>query len=154
MNSENDIRRTPQHTYHVLTKRAKRLPQFFASREVPPNLWLGVSVEDKEYGLPRIDELRKVKAGIRFLSLEPLLEDVGTFNLKGIHWVIVGGESGFGARPMKAEWVISIKDQCLTAVVAFFFKRWGAWNAEGVRNNKKANGRELNGSKWEQYPSG
>ena len=121
---------------------------------MPPNLWLGVSVGDKEYGLPRIDELRKVKAGIRFLSLEPLLEDVGTFNLKGIHWVIVGGESGFGARPMKAEWVISIKDQCLTAVVAFFFKRWGAWNAEGVRNNKKANGRELNGSKWEQYPSG
>lgn len=147
------IRRTPQHTYQVLTKRAERLPLFFADREVPSNLWLGVSVEDKQYGLPRIDQLRKVKAGIRFLSVEPLLEDLGAFNLEGIHWVIVGGESGFGARPMKPEWAMSVRDQCLAAGVAFFFKQWGAHDAQGIRRNKKANGRELEGRKWEAYPS-
>lgn len=148
----NIIKRTPQHTYQVLTKRAERLPVFFESREVPTNMWLGVSVEDKHYGLPRIDELRKVNAQVRFLSIEPLLEDIGEFNLKGIHWVIVGGESGFGARPMNPEWVTSIRNQCVEERVAFFFKQWGAFSADGVKRNKKVNGRDLEGRKWDEFP--
>lgn len=147
------IQLTPQHTYQVLTKRAERLPKFFETRSVPTNMWLGVSVEDVAYGLPRIDELRKVKAEVRFLSIEPLLEDIGKFDLSGIHWVIVGGESGFGARRMKPEWVSSIRDQCIASNVAFFFKQWGAFSADGIRRNKKVNGRELEGRKWDEYPS-
>jgi len=146
------IKRTPQHTYQVLTKRAERLPEFFAGREVPENMWLGVSVEDKQYGLPRIDELRKGKARVRFLSIEPLLEDFGQFNLAGIHWVIVGGESGFGARRMHPDWVTSIRDQCVEEDLPFFFKQWGAFSVDGVKKNKKVNGRELEGRKWDQYP--
>ncbi|PPC92784.1 MAG: hypothetical protein CTY33_10415 [Methylotenera sp.] len=147
------IKRTPQHTYQILTKRAERLPVFFANRAVPTNMWLGVSVEDIHYGIPRIDELRKVNANIRFLSIEPLLEDLGEFNLEGIHWVIVGGESGFGARRMNPEWVTSIRNQCVGKGVAFFFKQWGAFSADGVKKNKKVNGRVLDGRKWEEYPS-
>src|SRR6185312_9426793 len=93
-------RDTPQHTYQILTKRAERLPEFFSTRNCPPNVWLGVSVEDRQYGLPRIDHPRHVKTSVRFLSVEPLLEDIGTVNLRSIHWVIVGGESGSKARPM------------------------------------------------------
>src|SRR5882762_5738502 len=119
------IRRSPQHTYQVLTKRADRLPLFFATREVPANVWLGVSVEDRKYGVPRIEHLRQVHAGIRFLSVEPLLQDVGELDLRGIHWVIVGGESGAKARPMKPEWVQNVKRQCEASGVAFFFKQWG-----------------------------
>lgn len=147
------MHRTPQHTYQVLTKRAERLPEFFSRHEAPPNMWLGVSVEDKKNGVPRIAHLQKVQgAAIRFLSVEPLLEDVGELNLSGIDWVIVGGESGHYARPMKQEWAISIRDQCELAGVAFFFKQWGGWGADGVRRNKKANGRELGGKVWNAYP--
>jgi len=109
------------------------------------NIWWGVSVEDKKYGLPRIDHLRNAPATVRFLSVEPLLEDLGEISLSGISWVIVGGESGPGARPMKKEWVVSLRDQCQTAGVPFFFKQWG-----GVRKTK--NGRLLNGRTHDEYP--
>lgn len=145
-------RETPQHTYQVLTKRAERLPVFFESRDCPTNVWLGVSVEDKKYGVPRIEHLRKTRAAVRFLSVEPLLEDVGPLDLKDIHWVIVGGESGAKARPMKQEWADSVRRQALAQGVAFFFKQWGAWGADGVRRDKKSNGRELAGRRWNDFP--
>lgn len=145
-------RRTPQHTYQVLTKRADRLPEYFASRTCPTNVWLGVSVEDRKYGVPRIAQLRKVKAAVRFLSVEPLLEDVGKLNLAGIHWVIVGGESGAKARPMEEAWADNVRRQANDQGVAFFFKQWGAWGADGVRRDKKRNGRELAGRRWDEFP--
>ena len=146
------ISSTPQHTYQVLTKRAERLPEYFARRPCPQNVWLGVSVETKRHGLPRIDLLRQVNARVRFLSVEPLLEDLGEMDLRGIHWVIVGGESGHGARPMAKEWVENVQRQCEAASVAFFFKQWGGWGADGVRRSKKANGRVLAGRTWDAYP--
>ncbi len=146
------MRQTPQHTYQVLTKRADRLPKFFAGREAPDNLWLGVSVENRRYGVPRIDCLRRVQAAVRFLSVEPLLEDLGTLDLTGIHWVIVGGESGPKARPMKPEWARAVRDQCEDAGVAFFFKQWGRWGSDGQARNKAANGRNLDGKVWNAYP--
>ncbi|TDN59066.1 phage Gp37/Gp68 family protein [Paraburkholderia sp. BL10I2N1] len=118
------IERAPQHTFQILTKRAERLPAYFSTRRCPGNVWLGVSVEDRRYGLPRIDHLRKVDAAVRFLSVEPLLEDLGPVNLQDIQWVIVGGESGPKARPMKTEWVSRLKAQADEANVAFFFKQW------------------------------
>jgi len=146
------IRRSPQHTYQILTKRAERLPQYFKNRDCPKNVWLGVSVEDRKYGVPRIDYLRQVDAHIRFLSVEPLLEDIGKVNLTGIHWVIVGGESGPKARPMKPEWIENIKRQTDKSGTAFFFKQWGGWGADGVKRHKKANGRVYRGRTWDAYP--
>jgi protein gp37 len=145
-------RRTPHHTYQVLTKRADRLPVFFSTRNCPSNVWLGVSVEDKKYGVPRIAQLREVQASVRFLSVEPLLEDVGALDLTGIHWVIVGGESGPKARPMKADWADNVRRQAQSQGVAFFFKQWGAWGADGVRRDKKRNGRDLAGRRWDEFP--
>jgi protein gp37 len=191
----------PRHTFQVLTKRAERLPEWFAwiekrerdgralfpddppawrigqllavklrelggvdgqrpgtratgwddfdPRREPwplPNVWLGVSVEDRKYGVPRIDFLRRTPAAVRFLSIEPLLEDLGPLDLTGIGWVIVGGESGLGARPMEIEWVRSIRDQCVAAKVPFFFKQWG-----GVL--KKKRGCELDGRTWDEMPA-
>ena len=147
------IKATPHHTYQILTKRAERLPEYFKERICPQNVWLGVSVEDKKYGLPRIKHLRKVKAYIRFLSVEPLLEDLGKINLRDIHWVIVGGESGHKARPMKPEWVEKIRSQAERYGSAFFFKQWGGWGADGVKRHKKQNGRLLNGRTWDAYPT-
>lgn len=146
------ILRSPQHTYQILTKRANRLPEYFATRQVPDNAWIGVSVEDRKYGIPRIDQLRKVDAATRFLSIEPLLEDLGVLDLSDIHWVIVGGESGHKARPMMPKWVRSIKRQCIEQGVPFFFKQWGTWGPDGVRRNKKANGRHLGGRTWDEMP--
>lgn len=146
------IRRTPHHTYQILTKRSGRMRKYFASRKAPDNAWLGVSVENRKYGLDRIKDLRQIKAGIRFLSVEPLLDDIGTINLSGIHWVIVGGESGPKARPMKAEWIESIKEQCEQADIAFFFKQWGGWGADGKKRAKKNNGRVFAGRIWEEMP--
>ncbi|HST12918.1 MAG TPA: phage Gp37/Gp68 family protein [Terriglobales bacterium] len=141
---------TKWHTYQVLTKRAERLRSLLSgklrSAAAQQNVWWGVSVEDRKYGLPRIDDLRDAPARIRFLSIEPLLEDLGEFDLSGISWVIAGGESGPGARPMKKEWVVSIRDQCREACVPFFFKQWG-----GVR--KARNGRELDGRTFNEYPT-
>jgi len=146
------IERTPQHTYQILTKRADRLLEYFAERRCPSNVWLGVSVEDRAYGLPRIEHLRRVSAQVRFLSIEPLLEDLGHFDLTEIDWVIVGGESGSNARPMQEAWVQSIKRQADNAGAAFFFKQWGGWGADGVKRHKKANGRLLGGRTWDAYP--
>jgi protein gp37 len=146
------IRQSPRHTYQILTKRAERLPSFFASRPVPPNVWLGVTVEDRRHGRPRIDHLRRVPARVRFLSVEPLLEDLAPLDLDGIQWVIVGGESGPDARPMRPEWALAVRDRCLAAGAAFTFKQWGAWGPDGVRRDKKANGRLLAGRLWDERP--
>jgi protein gp37 len=138
-----------RHTYQVLTKRSERLrdmlngPLRDAAGE--SHVWWGVSVEDRQYGRPRIADLQATPAAVRFLSVEPLLEDLGSLPLEGISWVIVGGESGPGARPMKQSWVLSIREQCETANVPFFFKQWG-----GVR--KKAAGRTLLGRTHDGFP--
>lgn len=147
------IEDTPQHIYQILTKRAFRMASYFETRIVPNNAWLGVSVEDIEYGIPRIEKLRSIDAAIRFLSIEPLLENLGDINLQDIHWVIVGGESGKNARPMKKEWVINIKKQCQDSSVSFFFKQWGCWGADGKKRSKKANGRKLEGQIFGEMPT-
>lgn len=147
------IQKSPQHTFQILTKRSSRLPTFFSRNEVPSNAWIGVSVEDKKFGLPRIEHLRKANVKIRFLSIEPLLEDLGEFDLSSIDWVIVGGESGASARPMKREWAIHIKEQCERKGIPFFFKQWGVWGPDGKRRSKKANGRVLLGKKWNDMPT-
>ncbi|WP_028884990.1 DUF5131 family protein [Teredinibacter turnerae] len=146
------ISSTPHHTYQILTKRADRLADYFDGKKVPENAWLGVSVEDREYGIPRIDYLRSVDASIRFLSVEPLLEDLGEINLKDIHWVIVGGESGRYARPLRFKWVDNVRMQCKRSGTAFFFKQWGTWGSDGKKRNKKANGRTLRGRTWDEMP--
>lgn len=146
------IRQTPQHTYQILTKRADRLAEYFRDRKPPQNAWIGVTVENVKHGLPRIDLLRSVDASIRFLSVEPLLEDLGEISLEGIHWVIVGGESGPKARPMQEAWVENIRRQCEAIGAAFFFKQWGGWGADGQRRAKKRNGRQLNGRTWDDMP--
>ncbi|MBN49798.1 MAG: hypothetical protein CMN85_19525 [Spongiibacteraceae bacterium] len=147
------IQATPHHTYQILTKRSGNMREYFETRLVPENVWLGVSVEDKKYGKPRIPDLLAIKARTRFLSVEPLLEDIGRMRLKGIHWVIVGGESGRGARPMQEEWVVNIRNQCLNVGVDFFFKQWGAWGEDGKQRTKKANGRKLEGKVWDMIPA-
>lgn len=146
------ISQTPRHTYQLLTKRASRLPDYFKSRTCPDNVWLGITVEDRA-SVNRIKHLQKVKATIRFISMEPLIENVGVVNLKGIHWVIVGGESGPKARPMMLQWAESIKAQCEKNSVAFFFKQWGGWSADGQKGSKKHNGRILHGQTWDQMPT-
>jgi protein gp37 len=137
------------HTYQVLTKRSERLQKLLNSRlkfaAGQPHIWWGVSVEDRFFGVPRIADLQAADAAVRFLSIEPLLEDVGKLDLAGINWVIVGGESGPGARHMEKEWVLSLKNQCREARVPFFFKQWG-----GVR--KTAAGRKLNGRTYDEFP--
>lgn len=136
------------HTFQVLTKRAERMKDLVEGHEdlsILDHIWLGVSVEDRRYGLPRIDHLRETRAAVRFLSIEPLLEDLGTIDLRGIDWVIVGGESGPGARPMDPDWVVSIRRQCEAAGVPFFFKQWG-----GVRKSQA--GRELEGRTYDEFP--
>lgn len=137
------------HTFQVLTKRAERMSEmlrgplrFAAELE---HVWWGVSVEDRKHGLPRIDHLRNAPAKVRFLSVEPLLEDVGEIDLTGIQWVIVGGESGPGARFLQEEWVLNIRDRCQAAGVLFFFKQWG-----GVRKGKT--GRMLDGRTYDEIP--
>jgi len=135
-----------QHQYQVLTKRAERLAELSPELPWQKNIWMGVTVESSDYRY-RIDYLRYTSAHIKFLSLEPLLDDIGELDLNEIDWVIVGGESGPGARPMKAEWVRNIRKQCLAQKVPFFFKQWG-----GV--NKKKAGRVLDGKTWDKMPAG
>ncbi len=147
------IRKTPHHTYQILTKRADKMFEYFYDKIIPDNIWLGVTVENKKEGLPRIDYLRQLKASVLFLSIEPLLEDLGEFDLTNIDWVIVGGESGPKARPMEKEWVVNIKRQCKENNIAFFFKQWGTWGADKVKRNKKLNGKELDGKIWQEYPN-
>jgi protein gp37 len=147
------IRRCPQHTFQILTKRAKRMSEFFQRQMPPRNAWLGVTVENRADGLPRIDYLRAIDAHVRFISAEPLLEDLGEIDLSGIHWVIVGGESGPKARPMKREWALRVKNQCDEQDTAFFFKQWGGWGDDGKKRAKKLNGRLLNGRTWNAVPT-
>jgi len=136
------------HTYQILTKRSSLLQSFINGRyrnsPAPRHVWLGVSVEDRT-ALSRVEHLRHTRAPVRFLSIEPLLDRIGPLSLEGIHWVIVGGESGPGFRPMRPEWAREIRDQCLAAEVPFFFKQWG-----GVR--PKSGGRLLDRKEWSQYP--
>jgi protein gp37 len=139
------IRGASQHQFQILTKRAERLSRMLEGKAIPGNAWLGVSVESADYRW-RIDHLRKVPASIRFLSIEPLLAPVGTLDLRGIGWVITGGESGPHARPMQSNWVREIRDQCQQADVPFFFKQWG-----GVR--KHLTGRILDGRTWDAMPA-
>jgi protein gp37 len=143
----------PHHTFQVLTKRADRLMAYTAETSVISNVWLGVSVENRKHGIPRIDALRQSRASVRFLSIEPLLEDLGVLDLTSIDWVIVGGESGHGARQMKPEWVASIRDQCAAQGCSFFFKQWGAIGPDGVRRSKKENGRSLDHAEWNEMPA-
>jgi protein gp37 len=137
------------HTFQVLTKRSERLRNLLRTRlKFAANyehIWWGVSVENRKHGLPRVEHLRAAGCAVPFLSVEPLLEDVGAFDLSGIRWVIVGGESGPGARPMEREWVINIRNQCLRAKVPFFFKQWG-----GVQKSKT--GREIDGQTFDGFP--
>lgn len=135
---------TPQHTYQVLTKRARRLRQVADRLEWPPNLWVGVSVETSKE-LARVDHLRRVPAAVRFLSCEPLLGPLDGLDLGGIDWVIAGGESGPRHRPLDESWVTGIRDACVEAQVAFFFKQWGG-------RTPKSQGRELQGRTWDQMP--
>jgi protein gp37 len=140
----------PWHTYQVLTKRADRMTALLntslAFAASSSHIWWGVSVENRKHGLPRMKHLQMARASVRFLSVEPLLEDLGELNLNGIHWVIVGGESGHGARPMSQDWVNSIRIQCRNAGVPFFFKQWGG------RQKSKA-GRLLHGRTYDEMPA-
>ena len=138
------MRQAHWHTFQVLTKRAERLLELDAQIDWPENVWMGVSVENQDYAF-RIDLLRQTHARVKFLSLEPLLGPLPALRLKGIDWVIVGGESGPKARSIKREWVTEIRDQCLYAGVPFFFKQWGG-------TNKKKTGRLLDGKTWDEWP--
>ena len=146
------IENSQQHTFQILTKRAERMVHLLNQHKVPSNAWIGVTVEDKKHGVPRIDKLRQVNTAIRFLSIEPLLEGLGDLDLEKIDWVIVGGESGPKARPMKPEWVKSIKKQCENLNISFFFKQWGGWGPDGKKRAKKKNGRTLSGRTWDNMP--
>jgi len=132
------------HIFQVLTKRSRRLLELAPEIDWPSNVWMGVSVENQDY-LFRVEHLRQTHAGVKFLSLEPLIGPLSDLDLNSVDWTIVGGESGPGARPLKEEWVLHIRDQCLAANIPFFFKQWG-----GVR--KKLNGRMLQGRTWDQIP--
>ena len=136
---------TPQHTYQVLTKRARRLRRIAPDLPWPANVWMGVSVESDDV-LHRVDELRRVPAALRFLSCEPLLGPLNNLDLDGMDWVIAGGESGPRARPMDPTWALDIRDRCEDAGVAFFFKQWGG-------RTPKAGGRELQGRTWDDMPA-
>jgi len=137
------------HTYQVLTKRSDRLQSLLSTKlrsaAQEPHIWWGVSVENRKQGLPRVDHLRSAPAKVRFLSVEPLLESLGGLNLSGVDWVIVGGESGPGARPIEESWVLEIRDQCRRAKVPFFFKQWGG-------RQKARNGREIKGRTYDEIP--
>lgn len=135
---------TPRHTYQVLTKRPRRARRFAASLPWAPNIWLGVSIED-ERQLWRVEELRETPAKTRFVSAEPLLGPIGDIDLSGIDWLIAGGESGPGFRPMRADWVREIRDRCAISNVAFFFKQWGG-------HTPKAGGRMLDGKTYDEMP--
>ncbi|MGX2973091.1 DUF5131 family protein [Helicobacter sp. T3_23-1059] len=145
------IKDTPHHQYQILTKRPQRMREYFLKNEIPPNAWLGTTVESNRVKF-RIDLLRDLNARVKWLSCEPLISDLGELDLRGIDWVIVGGESGCNARPMQESWVLSIKNQCEAQKVAFFFKQWGAWGSDGIKRSKKENGALLQGKIYHSYP--
>jgi protein gp37 len=138
------MRKANWHQYQILTKRADRLEELNAIIPWEQHIWMGVSVESQNYAF-RIEHLRRTSAHVKFVSFEPLLGPVDALDLRGMHWAIVGGESGPGARPMREEWVVGIRNRCRDAQVPFFFKQWG-----GV--NKKRNGRLLDGKVWDEMP--
>jgi protein gp37 len=140
-----------QHMFQVLTKRPERVAAMSEQLPWRPNIWMGTSVENQTY-TNRIEVLRRIPSVVRFLSVEPLLGPIQKLDLNGVHWVIVGGESGPGARPMRPEWVREVRDCCINAKVPFFFKQWGAYGHDGVRRSKKSNGRELDGEVWSEMP--
>lgn len=140
------MRHAHWHSFQVLTKRAERLAQLTPQIDWPANVWMGVSVENEAYRA-RIDDLRTTGARVKFLSLEPLIGPLPGLDLRGIDWVIAGGESGPRARPIASAWVTDIRDQCTAAMVAFFFKQWGG-------TNKKRAGRVLDGRTWDEMPGG
>lgn len=146
------IQNTPRHNYQILTKRAERMAEYFSTRIISRNAWIGVTVEAVKTK-NRIDYIRNLKASVRFISCEPLLEDLGELNLNNINWIIVGGESGVQARPMKEEWVLNIKRQAEANHIPFFFKQWGTWSADGVKSNKKVNGKLLQGMIIQNMPT-
>ncbi len=138
------MRKASWHRFQILTKRSERLAEMDAEIDWPANVWMGVSVENSDYRF-RADHLRRTHAAVRFLSVEPLLGPIPNLNLDNLHWMIVGGESGPGARPMLEEWVLDLRDQCENANVPFFFKQWGG-------TNKKKTGRLLQGRTWDEMP--
>lgn len=142
---------TPWHKYQILTKRAERMYEYFSARTAPANVWLGVTVENQN-AKKRIDILKSIPSTIKFLSCEPLIEELGQLDLTGIDWVIVGGESGPKARPMSMTWVQHIMLQAKEQNTAFFFKQWGTWGSDGIKRNKKANGKLLDGKTIQQMP--
>jgi len=148
------MRDTPRHNYQILTKRPERMAQIVSNtiKTVLPNVWLGTSVENKDV-VDRLDHLRRAPAEIRFISFEPLIGPVGSVDLAGIHWAIVGGESGRAARPIREEWIDEIHVQCVRHRTAFFFKQWGTWGKDNKRRSKKANGREYRGRTWDEMPA-
>lgn len=148
----NIMRNSPHHIFQVLTKRAERMAEFFKTYDAPANAWIGVTVENRKDGLPRLELLKSINASVRFLSIEPLLEDLGTVDFSNIDWVIVGGESGNRARLMEESWVLSIKNQCEAQSILFFFKQWGTWGPDMVKRDKKKNGRKLQGRTWDAMP--
>ena len=145
------IEDNPQHTFQMLTKRAKNMSAYFKNRAVPSNLWVGVTVENADVK-QRIDCLREVPTPKRFLSIEPLLGELGDLDLTGINWIIVGGESGKDARPMAETWVLDIKRQADANGIPFFFKQWGTWGQDGVKRSVKANGKLLQGKIVQNMP--
>lgn len=146
------IKKCPQHRFQLLTKRAERMSEYFVDRDIPKNVWLGVTVEVNN-SKKRIDYLRNLDATVKFLSCEPLLEDLGDIDLTGINWVIVGGESGVSARQMKPEWVLNIKAQSEKQNAVFFFKQWGTWGSDGIKRNKHLNGKLINGKVYQKMPA-
>ena len=143
---------TPQHSYQLLTKRADRMFEYFREHEAPRNAWVGVTIENLDVK-SRINLLKHANTNsVKFLSCEPLLGDLGEINLTGIDWVIVGGESGPQARPMKKEWVLNIQRQCAEQGVPFFFKQWGTYGEDGIKRNKKENGCLLDGKVCQEWP--
>lgn len=147
------MRQTPHHSYQILTKRPERMAHFVTNQigTVLPNVWLGTSVEDAEV-VDRICHVRAVPAVIRFISFEPLIGRVGPVDLTGIHWAIIGGESGRSARIIREEWVDELYEQCAICDTAFFFKQWGTWGKDNKRRSKRANGREYRGQTWNEMP--
>ena len=150
------MERANWHTFQMLTKRSSLMRDFvnrrYIERSVPAHIWLGVSVEHRQ-AVSRIKHLQATNASVRFLSVEPLIEDVGDFSMANLHWVIAGGESGPGARPMKVEWATRVRDMCLRQGIPFFFKQWGAFGPDGVKGSKLRNGRLLDGRTWDQLPN-
>ena len=149
------MRDTPHHCYQILTKRPERMAKLVSSQidDVLPNVWLGTSVENRDT-VNRIEYLQAVPAIIRFISFEPLIGPVGgALDLRGIHWAIVGGESGRAARPIQERWIDEIYMECIKTNTAFFFKQWGTWGKDNKKRSKKANGREYRGRTWDEMPT-